>query len=366
MQVHRLLIGGQRVLGALNRHTPESLKGLTVGGHSHLHTIGLLSMLEYATAVNDRGTMDFVRVSFEWAKSQSATFGVSPLIGWFTEWYLADYPSCECCTVADMIALAVNLSVAGAGDYWDDVDRWVRNDFAEQQLTSVDWIYRMASTLPPKPVARNETAERAPERNVGAFAGWSTGNEWGRSIMHCCTGNSTRTLYYVWEHMLEDKDQDELRVNLLLNRASRWVDIYSYIPYEGRVDLKIKQDCRSLWLRAPEWLGAQSPEIMCTVNGTARPLRWEGRYVDVGPAKPGDSVVVTFPNYPFKGFSQSERTVKERIGLVTYTLTLRGNTVVSIDPPGQNGALYERAAYRGGKVPWRKVQRFVPEQLIRW
>ena len=201
---------------------------------------------------------------------------VSPLIGWFTEWYLADYPSCECCTVVDMIALAVNLSVAGAGDYWDDVDRWVRNDFAEQQLTSVDWIYRMASTLPPKPVARNETAERAPERNVGAFAGWSTGNEWGRSIMHCCTGNSTRTLYYVWEHMLEDKDQDELRVNLLLNRASRWVDIYSYIPYEGRVDLKIKQDCRSLWLRAPEWLGAQSPEIMCTVNGTARPLRWEG------------------------------------------------------------------------------------------
>ena len=31
-----------------------------------------------------------------------------------------------------------------------------------------------------------------------------------------------------------------LSVNLLLNRASPWVDVDSHIPYEGRVDLKVK------------------------------------------------------------------------------------------------------------------------------
>jgi hypothetical protein len=124
--------------------------------------------------------------------------------------------------------------------------------------------------------------------------------------MHCCTGSSTRTLYYVWEHMLEHND-GELRVNLLLNRASRWADVYSYIPYQGRVDLKIKEECRSVWLRAPEWLGPGSPEMMCAVNGKARSLHWEGRYVDAGPLTPGDSVVVTFPNFPFRGFLVSER-----------------------------------------------------------
>jgi hypothetical protein len=45
-------------------------------------------------------------------------------------------------------------------------------------------------------------------------------------IQHCCTGSSSRSLYYVWEHMLEHKG-DELRVNLLLNRASRLADVYS-------------------------------------------------------------------------------------------------------------------------------------------
>ena len=42
-----------------------------------------------------------------------------------------------------MITLALNLSEAGAGDYWDDADRWIRNMFAEGQLTSTDWIYRI-------------------------------------------------------------------------------------------------------------------------------------------------------------------------------------------------------------------------------
>jgi hypothetical protein len=131
---------------------------------------------------------------------------------------------------------------------------------------------------------------------------------------------------------------------------------------QGRVDLKIQEECRSVWLRAPKWLGTGSPEMMCAVNGKARSPHWEARYVDAGPLSPGDSVVVTFPNFPFRGFLVSERGVQERIGPVTYSLVLGGNTVVSIDPPGTNGALYQRTAYRGGPVQWRKVKRFVPEE----
>jgi hypothetical protein len=58
--------------------------------------------------------------------------------------------------------------------------------------------------------------------------------------------------------------------------------------------------------------------------------------------------------------------VQERIDPVTYSLVLRGNTVVSIDPPSTNGALYQRTAYRGGPVQWRKVKRFVAEEAIQW
>jgi hypothetical protein len=79
----------------------------------------------------------------------------------------------------------------------------------------------------------------------------------------------------------------------------------------------------------------------------------------VGAAKPGDIISVTFPI--------AERTVKETIGPVAYTLVLKGNTVVSIDPPGKNGPLYQgREKYRKSDVQWKQVQRFVPEESIDW
>jgi hypothetical protein len=57
--------------------------------------------------------------------------------------------------------------------------------------------------------------------------------------------------------------------------------------------------------------------------------------------------------------------VRENIGGVAYTLVVRGNTVISIDPPGSNGPLYERDYYRG-PARWRTVERFIPNQTISW
>jgi hypothetical protein len=202
--------------------------------------------------------------------------------------------------------------------------------------------------------------ERVPGRNLGAFAGWSGGNGWvlNRTIQHCCAGNSTRALYYVWEHILENSG-DELKVNLLLNRASPWADLYSYVPYSGRVELKMKATRRSFLLHAPEWVKSGDDGIVCTVSGATRPVRWKERYLDTGPVNIGETVAVTFPI--------SERTVKERIGPEKYTLILKGNTVISIDPSGKNIPLYtDRERYRTSPVEWVKVQRFVPDEAVVW
>jgi hypothetical protein len=332
-----------------------------VGGHAHGRAIGLLSMLEYATAAGDKETAQFVKSSFEWAKSQQASpFGVSTLVGWFPEWYYPEYPSCEGCMAADMVALAVELSSAGLGDYWDDVDRWVRNDFSEQQLTSSDWIYRATEHMPQQGVRAREVVEHTPERNIGAFAGWSSGNDWvvKAGIMHCCTGNGNRALYYVWQGILEN-NAGELRVNLLLNRASAWADIYSYVPYSGRVDLKIKASSKRVLVRAPEWVQSGSDVVACTVDGASRPLQWHGRYLALGAAAAGQTMTLTFPI--------PKRTVKERIGPEKYTVVVKGNTVISIDPAGKNGPLYaDRGRYSGDDVQWRKLSRFVGDESIEW
>ena len=65
-------------------------------------------------------------------------------------------------------------------------------------------------------------------------------------------------------------------------------------------------------------------------------------------------------------FPIPQRRTKETIGAVPYTLDIKGNTVVNIDPPGKNGPLYQRSYYLAQQAPSRKVERFVPEEAIVW
>lgn len=326
------------------------------GAQSHWHANCLIAFFEYARATGDRELMEWVRKSYEWTKGVS-----SPLLGFIPEMASRSHPNSEGCTISDMVALAVMMSEAGVGDYWDDAERFLRNHFAESQLTRTkgDYLEKMAAKLEETPIAYNESTDRVTERNIGAFAGWPTPNEWAykRGIQHCCTGNCTRVIYYAWEDILSFKD-GTLRLNMLLNRASPWADVYSHIPYVGQVDLKLKEPCRAIFVHVPEWVPADSPELHCHLNGRARDVRWEGRYINVGEGRPGDTVTVTFPI--------AERKVSEFIADTYYTMTVKGNTVVAIDPPGRNCPLYQREHFRENHTIWHQVERFVSREQIRW
>jgi hypothetical protein len=324
--------------------------------HFHVHALSILGFLEYGLAAREPDIIDYVKRSYEWARTQG-----SVSTGFFPENIKPDCPNSEGCAVADMIALALKLSQAGIGDYWDDADRWLRNAFAEFQLTpeKARQLAEAAKKRPEQEPRYNETSDRVIERNIGAFAGWPGPNEWVRKIgiQHCCTGNCTRTLYYAWESIL-DHDNNPLRVNLLLNRASPWADVYSCIPNEGRVELRIKVACADVLLRVPEWIASGSNNVQCKVGDFERAVAWEGRYVRLGPAANGDRFVVTFPI--------GERMVKEHFGNGDYALTIRGTTVIAIDPPGLVCPLYQRNGCRAEKAHWSPVHRFVANNPIDW
>jgi hypothetical protein len=268
-----------------------------------------------------------------------------------------------------MIGLALKLSASGVGDYWDDADRWIRNQFAECQMQRSDWLYRLVegdrvatrrrvleSWLRPDP--GQYTTDHVPERLIGTFASWPSANDFfsghENGIMNCCTGNGTRALYYIWENMITYR-AGELRVNLLLNRPSRWADVLSYIPYQGEVEVQVKEPCR-LKVRIPDW--TQPSEAMCTVDGKERALGWDGRYAVVGAVNPRQDVHLHFPI--------RERIVETDIEKQHYLLTIRGNDVVRIDPPGRYCPFYQRDYYRQGKVLWEKAERFVSDEDIAW
>ncbi|MBI4026586.1 MAG: hypothetical protein HY360_16485 [Verrucomicrobia bacterium] len=255
--------------------------------HFHLHTNPILAALEVVQATGDPYLLDRALKGYTYAVSQGQS-----LVGFFPEYLTTNGGSggspgntSELCEVADMIAAAVKLSLLGH-DKWDDVDRWVRNQFAECQLTHTHWltdghVERMDRKKFPLPNAgagppQYGTTERVIERSVGAFAGWPSANDWigtnRWSIQHCCTGNATRAIYYVWENILTYK-AGKLRVNLLLNRASPWADLNSHIPFTGKVDAKIKRDL-DLEIRIAEWVQPEANHLRRQRPPPQTDIRW--------------------------------------------------------------------------------------------
>ena len=329
-----------------------------IGMHFHGHLYPLLGMLEYGMAAGDREMIEFVEKGYQFALTKT---NMNSVVGYVPEATGGTFS--ETCGVADMIHLALKLSLAGAGDYWDDADRWTRNQLAENQLTSTDWVYEMVKDMPAQPNPTNITrayccTEKVLERCLGCFGGRPSANDWeppgGGDIMHCCTGTGTRAIYYVWENILHCKD-GKLKVNLLMNRASPWADVDSFIPYEGRVDVKLKTACE-LSVRIPEWVSSQ--QTRCELNGKKHSLSWDGRYAVVGKVDPNDVATLWFPI--------SERTDVVRIMGKDYTLIRKGNDVVHIDPPGKYCPLYQREKYRDNKVRTKTVERFVANQQVAW
>ena len=200
-----------------------------MANHFHSHSVSLVVMLDYADRSEGSGTDRLRQEKLRMLQDE----GCYALTGFFPESAIPDYPSCETCEIADMIALSLELTRLGVGDYWDDADRWVRNQFAENQLTpeKCTQITGLGQRLG-LPVKHAEgyfaTDDHVAERNIGAFAGWASANEWfddemrrkqRGGIMHCCTGNAAQTVYYLWKRM-QEYDGSRLRLNLLLNRAS--------------------------------------------------------------------------------------------------------------------------------------------------
>ena len=332
--------------------------------HFHAHTNQILAALEVVQATGDQDLLERALKAYSYAVSRG-----EPLVGFFPE-FLSDggtVHTSEICEVADMIAAAVKLSQLSI-DKWDDVDRWVRNQFAECQLVETGWLTdghvepvdRDKTPLFPAgcDTAQYGTTDRVIERAAGSFAGWPAPNDWisgnGWAIMHCCTGNATRAIYYVWKNILSYAG-GTLKINLLLNRASKWADLDSHVPYQGRFDVTVKQDL-NLEIRLPEW--AEPGAARCSINGRRQKFDFDGRYARIGRVSAGDVAVFEFPIH-----EDLHRVAIERN---EYTIVRRGNDVVSIDPPGRNGPLYQRGHYRGGETLWRKATRCVPDEELEW
>ncbi|MBI2844081.1 MAG: glycoside hydrolase family 127 protein [Armatimonadetes bacterium] len=322
-------------------------------GHFHAHVASLRGLMVYAIVANDQSMKEFVRNGYEYARN----FGVSR-IGWFPEGTNGDGATrCEACCTADMVALAIKLADAGVGDYWEDVDRYARNQLVEQQLIDKSLLEKCAAASGPhKASPPKETDDRVIDRNLGGWAGYADMSTCPSTwIMHCCTGNASQALYYAWEGIVRNLGNGTAQVNLLLNRASPWLDIDSYLPHEGKVVIKNKA-AKRLLIRVPNWVSRR--DVRCRVGRKSVANIWNNNYLVLDGLKPNDRIVVEFP--------MVEATEKVTLCGVNYTLRLRGNTVVNVSPRNNTPwyPTYRRENLLRTTAPMVRKMRYVLDRHI--
>jgi hypothetical protein len=320
-------------------------------GHQHAHTAILRALLDYAIVTNDSTLKRFVRNGYEYAR---ASFGL-PRIGMFN----------ESCTIGDMVGLAIRLSDAGIGNYWEDVDQYARNHLVEAQLLDAELMKTTSTYGPPHEVnAPQESAQDVFQRSVGLYCSQASVTAIpGTMSIGCCTGNGTQGLYYAWDSIVQHAN-GLVKVNLLLNRASPWVDVNSYLPYEGKVELLNKSADR-ISVRLPLWVDRSKVRYQVGAK-TVNPTLLDD-YALFENLSRKDVVTIEFPVVE----TVEKYTIVDRFHPVPgreYTFQFRGNTVVDVSPRQgkESYPIYQRDAYKLANAPMKRVVRFVSEAPIEW
>ncbi|MDO9464724.1 MAG: glycoside hydrolase family 127 protein [bacterium] len=370
---------------------PHEMAGYEQGhvdSHFHCRCIFLRGLLRYGLVAGDRNAVDFVRSSYEHMRS----WGINR-IGWIPTWVnRTSRLEMETCFLGDLVALGIKMSVTGIADYWEDVDRIVRNHLVEAQITNMAELKRIQglvyndigsnekddSGLPATARAtqtflseedRNRTdnlicTDNVLKRSIGIFTSYllptSATND---RTMQCCTANGARGLFYAWEAITRICGEDG-QVNLLLNRAAPWLDVKSHLPYEGKVVVHNKK-CRRIFIRIPAWVRLNCVHLQ--VNGIDRHTSFAGQYCLTNNLKPGDTVELDFP----MAEETFNRTAHAKTKFETqYTIQVRGNTVVDISPRDtkpQHYQFYRRNHLKkGGHTPMKKVTHNLVSEIPRW
>ena len=117
-------------------------------------TYALTGLIDYALVANDAYVKEWVRQGYEFFRNMGLA-----RIGLWGENITNNLPT----------EVAIKLSDAGVGDYWDDVDEYVRNTFVEDQIVDLELLKREAKRMGMPTRQSNQYGEFSIERFLGSL-----------------------------------------------------------------------------------------------------------------------------------------------------------------------------------------------------
>lgn len=337
--------------------------------HFHGRAVGMRGILEYGIVTGDQRALEFANNT--WAYSRSH---MMDRIGWI-DGAPAKGGYCEGCNLADFMGMAIRLSDAGVGDYWDDVDACMRNALIEQQFYDLEAGKHVLTDIGEDPEGMLDglpgqfCTEDVLNRLHGVYFAGSNPVAASLTSIGCCTGNGPMGFYYAWEAALRE-DANIVTANLLINRVGHAAEIRSWLPYEGKVEIHMKA-ARKLAVRLPRWVSKSRVEchvsLVQSAGQTTHPVTPEivGNYATFDALQPGDIITLEFPVFNDTVTYTWNKRVPDQERDVTFEM--RGSTCVGIKDRWDMGPgwipNYRREHMKAEMTPMVEKSFHIPERI---
>jgi len=307
----------------------DGLIGKT-GWEGHLHAwmdtfSGIIRCSRAGHAFDHGYVATRCRKLYEWVRAtQTSPFGwVADSVGAKT---------CETDTITSAIRLALELVKEGYPEYWNDIERFVRNQLVENQFHDVSGL---------------GIRDRQTEEGLrGCFESWAHPNDLigvdDGDIEGCCINGGIRGLFLAHQNAIV-RERNLIRVNLLLSAGTPDLEVASYLPFEGRLDLYPHSPVPVL-IRLPDWLSAGSVRV-AGGSDLRRSEEQAGHYLRLDGISAASKIVLRFEQPERHGI----HTVVEK----EYRCLWRGDTVLEMLPEGNRYPTYRRQAMLASHCPMK-------------
>jgi hypothetical protein len=308
--------------------------------HSHATMHAVWGMAHIGLVTGEVRFVDMAKKVWDWMLTR----------GTGTGWFPAGPANCnETCMISDMMSVAALIAQSGHAEYFDYVERYLRNYISNLQFIVTPEFEAYYQKI--NAAAGEEQIRRGLEdlrKFQGGILGGSGLNDYenellggvsGFEMFGCCAPEGMRAIYTSWLNTIDRFPESKLGpagvyINLGLSRESPWGQVVSFFPDAGRVTVRASVK-ESFFLRPPHWASRQ--EVRAFVGTNAVPVVWSGDYVRFDDVIPGQELTIA---YPLVTFTQDAGGEWETIYKGKLTFDWLGNMVVASDPPATKTPLF--------------------------
>lgn len=307
-------------------------------GHMHSTLHGVWGVAHLGVVQNQPRYVEWAKRIYDYALTQGVGTGWVAAATWDKDVRLLS----EMCASSDLVSIASWLAQGGYPEYWDHVERYVRNMIAPTQFSlTPEYVALYRKTNAAKGKKEIESGLARMQDFAGGFVAAPAPNSWinwmptsaqgngeRMQIFGCCAPEGMRAVHTAWSTVTSRSGKDTL-INTSFGRETEDVKVVSFLPAQPRLTVVAKKPGNYL-VRVPSW--TERGSVAAYRDGKKTKLDWSGpalAYARFDGARAGEELTVS---YPLAEFRQSMDFAFAGRPDLKFQLDWSGNRVVDISP----------------------------------